>query len=390
MKLTKEELLESLREGLARIPDPRRNRGVRHSLADILTVVVLGSMCNCDSVEEIGDWSNDNSEWLLPFIKCPHGLPSADTILRVLAVMCPKAFDEALADWVSKFRQSVQQGQQRQIAIDGKTLRGSGDRADDKRPAHLLSAFVTETGLALMQEVIDAKENEIIAIPELLDRLNLKETTVSIDAMGCQRAIAEQIVKQGGDYLLAVKENQPTLYADGIAYFNWALTNKHPFDDVPPTVRSASSTDAGHGRIEVRTAYVLPIHKYLSTRREWRGLAGIGMVESQRTDKLSGKTGGLERRYFIFSDEHMTPAHLLRQSRAHWAIENGLHWTLDVVFREDGSQVRTKNAAANLSLARKTALNLLRASPLKMSLRRKRSACARRPERVLDAIAASF
>jgi predicted transposase YbfD/YdcC len=330
--------------------------------------------------------------------------------------MCPKAFDEALADWVSKFRQSMQQGQQRQIAIDGKTLRGSGDRADAKRPAHLLSAFVTETGLALMQEVIDAKENEIIAIPELLERLNLKETTVSIDAkeneiiaipellerlnlkettvsidaMGCQRAIAAQIVKQGGNYLLAVKENQPTLYTDGIAYFDWALAEKHPFDDVPPPVRSASSTDAGHGRIEERTAHILPTHKYLSTRRDWKGLAGIGIVESQRTDKLSGKTGGLERRYFIFSDKAMTPELLLRQSRAHWAIENGLHWTLDVVFREDDSQVRTKNAAANLSLARKTALNLLRASPLKMSLRRKRSACARRPERVLEAIAASI
>jgi predicted transposase YbfD/YdcC len=151
-----------------------------------------------------------------------------------------------------------------------------------------------------------------------------------------------------------------------------------------------SRADAGHGRIEERTPHILPTHKYLSTRRDWKGLAGIGIVESQRTDKLSGKTGGLERRYFIFSDKAMTPELLLRQSRAHWAIENGLHWTLDVVFREDDSQVRTKNAAANLSLARKTALNLLRASPLKMSLRRKRSACARRPERVLEAIAASI
>ena len=393
MKPSKEELLESLRIGLSRVPDERAARGIRHRLTDILTVVVLGVMCNCDSVEEIADWADDedNKAWLLDLMKCPHGLPSEDTILRVLAVIKPKEFDESLKEWLVSFKSALPAGD-KQIAVDGKTIRGSANRATGAKGVHVVSAFATATGLSLLQEVVDAKANEIVAIPDLLARLDLRDATVSIDAIGCQREIAAQIVKQQGNYLLAVKDNQPTLHRDLIAYAEWARDPNPLPADPRPEFTTFTQIDGGHGRIEERTAVMLPLSDYISTAKDWKKIAGVGVVESVRTDKLSGLAGAMERRYFIFSDTEMTAEKLLRQAREHWAIENKLHWMLDVAFREDDSRIRAGNAAANLSLVRKLALNLLRGLSLdrKMSLNRKRKACARRPDRVLAAIAAAL
>jgi len=257
---------------------------------------------------------------------------------------------------------------------------------------HVVSAFATATGLSLLQEVVDAKANEIVAIPDLLARLDLRDATVSIDAMGCQREIAAQIVKQQGNYLLAVKDNQPTLHRDVIAYTEWARDPNPIPADPRPDFTTFTQIDGGHGRIEERTAIALPLSDYISTAKDWKKIAGVGVVESVRTDKLSGVSGAMERRYFIYIDTEMTAEKLLRQAREHWAIENKLHWVLDVAFREDDSRIRAGAAAANLSLVRKLALNLLRGLSLdrRMSLNRKRKACARRPDRVLAAIAAAL
>jgi predicted transposase YbfD/YdcC len=389
--MTQSEVLEYLTEALSAVPDPRKARGIRHELHDILTLLVLGAMAGCDTPEDVCDWIEENDEWLSEMVNTEHGYPCEDTFLRVLALMEPKLFDEALQGWLLKIRALTHPGPEGQIAIDGKTLRGSAGQGPDGRPVHIVGAFATSRGLALVQEVVGAKENEILAIPQLLERLNIKGTTVSIDAMGCQKDIAAQINDQGGKYLLAVKDNQPTLRRDIEDYLAWAMKSHHALDDQAPPVERFDTVDHGHGRVEERMAFLLPSHKRLSTRDEWKKLSKVGVIRSRRTNKATGREGAWECRYFISNDGELTAKQLLERARAHWAIENQLHWTLDVVFHEDASRVRVRNAAANLSLIRRLALNILRTAPSKRkgrSLRRKRKVCGWRPDRLFEAIAA--
>ena len=285
--------------------------------------------------------------------------------------MDPGAFQEAFRQWVTELRKIWGEGH---VSIDGKTLRGSFDNASGAKPIHVVSAWLSEQKLVLGQLKVADKSNEITAIPELLRLLDVKGTTVTIDAMGCQRAIAEQLIDSEANYVLAVKDNQPTLRENIETFFTDAQRAERPLDDPPPVVEKAHDVDAGHGRIEERSCWLSRDLTWIENTEAWKGLAAIAKVERVRQEQLSGKTSR-EVSYYIISDPKLTADRLNRIVRKHWGIENSLHWVLDMTFGEDRSRVRTKNAALNFGIVRHTALNLLRIAPGKkksIALRRQR------------------
>lgn len=255
-------------------------------------------------------------------------------------------------------------GQGGHIAIDGKTLRGSFDTATGKAAIHMVSAWLNDKGLVLGQVKRDAKSNEITAIPKLLKRLRLKGCTVSIDAAGCQKEIAGAIIKGEGNYLLAVKGNQPTLHEDILKQFKEAFDGRRRTADelARPVIETAQETDGGHGRIEKRTAHLSKDLSWLTTAESWPGIAAVGLVVSESPHETTGKVSHDERT-FIASDSSLTAGRLLQGVREHWGVESRLHWVLDVDFGEDASRVRVGYAAENLAVMRHAALNLLRNAP---------------------------
>ena len=298
-------------------------------------------------------------DWLSRFLKLPNGVPSHDTFGRVFAALLPEQFRACFAGWVAEVAECLDL---KHIAIDGKTQRGSHDRSKGKAALHLISAWAVENHLALGQEAVDQKSNEITAIPKLLELLDLEGALVTIDAMGCQREIAEQIVEQKGDYLLAVKENQPTLFAE-IERLDAAALDKDYAG-----ASHCCTEERSHGRQELRACWVLTDLAGLRERVKWPGLRSVAVVVRDRT---AGERNSCERHYYI-SSRKLSAERFLDVVRGHWGIENSLHWVLDVVFEEDSSRVRKDHGPENLGLLRRMAISMLKAEPGKGSIQVKR------------------
>jgi predicted transposase YbfD/YdcC len=330
----------------ADVADPRIPRGRRHTLLDIVTIAVCGVISGAESWVEIAQWGRIKQDWLAEWLDLPHGIPSHDTFGRVFARIDPGQFEAGFLRWV----QVVATGATPEvIALDGKTVRRSGDQRTGQRPLHLVSAWATAQRLVLAQEAVGSKENEITILPALLERLALHDQIVTIDAMGCQKEIAAQIVTGGGDYVLALKANHPEVLEDVSDSFALATV-----------MNGADRTvDKNHGRFEVRVCETISdpaVIAWLDPAGRWPGLRTIARVTATRTVGEQAPTTSV--RYYLtsLSGEAKPIAGAIR---SHWGIENGLHWVLDMAFREDDSRTRVGQSAANLAVLRKLALTLI-------------------------------
>ena len=334
-------------EFLSVIRDPRVERTRKHSLETIIVVALLAVICGADGFVGIERFARAKEAWLATFLDMSGGVPSHDTFGRVFAVLDPRMLAQAFQRWTAVLAAA---SREKVIAIDGKTLRRSFKQAGDKVFVHMVSAWSASNGVVLGQVRTDEKSNEITAIPQLLDLIDVKGALVTIDAAGTQTAIAEKIVAKGGDYLLSVKANQPTLHDSMAEHFMGVGKLYNSFE-------YAESADHGHGRDEVRRAWVSHATEEISSAERWSRLSTFVRIESTRT--VNGKTS-VENRYYISSRKRLSAKRGLEAVRVHWSIENQLHWVLDVAFSEDDSRVRAGNAAANFSAVRQLALGLLK------------------------------
>ena len=346
------------------IPDPRSGNALKYKLEEILTIAVLAVLCDCSKFTEMELFGKEHEEWLKTFLSLEHGIPSHDTFGDVFAIIDPEIFRTGFMTWVEEIRKKIS-GEI--VAIDGKTICGSKSIPENKKAVHIVSAWASQNGLVLGEIAVNEKSNEITAIPVLLKMLELTGCIVTIDAMGTQKEIAKEIRKAKGDYVLVVKENQPRLYENISLYFT---TEKEECD-------YAKTIEKSHGRLEKRECYASTNIKWLEEKKEWKGLAGIGMIiNSTKTinqDTPSTKTV----QYVIYSKADMSAAELLAAKRQHWRIENNLHWVLDVNFGEDNMRMRTGFAAENMNILRHLALNLLKSEKTyKGSLKLKMKKCA--------------
>jgi len=332
-----------------------------HNFQEILVIAIAAMLSDCDTIEDIAYWARAKEGWLRRFLVLKNGIPSEDTFLRIFRLLDPKSFERAFRRWVG----GVVGALRGTLAVDGKRVCGSATGGESA--IHMVSAFATELGVVLGQEKVAEKSNEITAIPELLEALYIKGLLVSIDAMGCQKSIAQIITAKDGDYLLMVKGNQPSL----LAAIETAFISQH---DMVGADRH-SHAEKSHGRIVGQVASVLPA-KGTVDLADWPKCKTIGRIDSIRV--VGGQESGLERRYYI-SSRDLSAVELTSAVRAHWGVENRLHWVLDVSFGEDGKTLRKDNAPQNLSLLRKIVLNLIRLdthSKTKASLRLRRKGAA--------------
>jgi predicted transposase YbfD/YdcC len=362
------------------LPDPRA-RNARHRLEDILCTAVMAVLCGCQSWAAVETWAWGNRQWLKTFLPLPHGVPSHDTFDRVFAMLDPLKFEAAFNTFTAAL---VNNSQGLFVAVDGKTLRRSFKKAWSRTPVHMVSAFVTKNHLVLGQLACQDKSNEITAIPKLLAMLNLAGMTVTIDAMGCQREIARQITDQKGHYILAVKENQPTLHAKLTKLLDEAILEQ--FRGMSHDYHEQTDEKNNHGRIETRRVWVTDQVHWLGEQLlgQWAGLSSLIVVEATRQElgDLSGKVTA-ERRYYISSHRQVDAKFAAQGVRGHWGIENSLHWHLDVTMNEDQCRLRVKHGAENFSRLRRFALNKLKRSEfkkpngkiLKLGLKLKQQAC---------------
>ena len=351
------------------ISDPRAPYNQRHKFLDIVIIAVTAVLAGMDTWNEIADWAVSKKEWLETFLELPCGIPSHDTINRVFQMIEPKKFHEAFFRWVDAVSGKVKGV----VAIDGKTARRSRENAKGIKPIHVVSAWAVESSLVLGQLRVNKKTNEIKTIPELLDVLCLKGCIVTIDAMGTQKDIAKKIINKKADYILQVKKNQQTLMDDIAIHFeNEVFTIKK--EVLENAERYHKDICGDHGRIEKREYYVDKNVSWLRERHpEWEGISGIGACVSTVTEKESTVTS---INYSIYSRHGMTAAEYGRSVRAHWRIENSLHWVLDIAFREDESRIRAGNAAENMNIVRHIGINLLKQEKsCKMGIASKRKKC---------------
>lgn len=341
------------------LQDPRLERSRLHNLLDIVAITICAVICGADSWVEVQKYGIAKYDWLKGFLQLPNGIPSHDTFGRVFAALLPEQFQACFAAWMAEVAEKLGL---HQIAIDGKTLRGSRDRGQGKAALHLISAWAVENHLSLGQQAVDAKSNEITAIPKLLEVLDLHGALVTIDAMGCQKEIAQQIIDQGGDYVLAVKENQPKLYEE-IEQLEQAVLEKEYAG-----CSSYGEEERSHGRQESRACWVLTDLESLQERSKWPGLQSVIVVVRERT---TGDKNTCEKHYYI-SNRKRSAEQFLKAIRGHWGIENSLHWVLDVTFDEDGSRVRKDHGPENFALLRRMAVSMLKAEGSQGSIRGKR------------------
>jgi len=376
--LTSPNLGISLLNHFGSLTDPRQAGKIEHKLIDILVIAICAIICGADSWVEVAEFGTEREEWLRTRLELPNGIPSHDTFGRIFSRLSAVQFQKCFRSWVSEVV-VVTNGQV--IAIDGKTLRRSYDRSSNKAAIHLVSAWATQNRIVLGQVKTAAKSNEITAIPELLQLLDLNDCIVTIDAMGCQKAIAKQIIEQGGDYVLGLKGNQGQLHKDVKEFFEEALENQ--FKGVNPSYHEES--ERGHGRVETRQIWTVETPAWLADQEKWKNLRVIGMVSATRK---TGTKETVERRFYLSSLANEAPK-LGAAVRAHWGIENTLHWSLDVVFQEDRCRVRQGNASENFAVLRHLALGLLqRENTVKAGLKTKRLKCALNPDYLLKVLTA--
>lgn len=353
--------LRVLLDHLATIKDTRQSWKVAYPLLEVLFLVVCGTVASGDDYDDIVDWGEAHLSFLRQFSEFHFGIPCADWLRTVMNRIDPELFAACFSSWVAECWPDKPD----LVAIDGKTSRRSHDRKHGQKALHLVSAFATTGQLVLGQEATEEKSNEITAIPALLERIDLDGALVSIDAMGCNPGIAQNILDAKADYILAVKDNQPTLHADIKSYFETAPSNK---------LERSQTVEKGHGRLEIRNYTVSQEVDFMSPERSYPGafrfpkLATIGMVESriERGDRIE-----TERRSYI-SSRVLKAETFANAVRSHWAIENNLHWTLDMTFKEDQSRLRAGHGAKNMAVIRHFALNLIRQADDKLSIKRRR------------------
>jgi len=340
------------------LEDPRSSINRKHLLRDLIVISICSVIAGADGPKAIGVWAESNRVWLERYLELPNGIPSHDTIGRLLATLKPAAFQSCFEKWVNSLRLEnnecvLDQAAAREvIAIDGKALRRSHDRKKDLGALFLVSAWSVQKGISLGQLATAEKSNEITAIPELIDKIHLRGAIVTIDAAGCQRRIAAKIIDGGGDYILALKGNQGNLYQ---AVLDWIIDEMdHDFANV--TVKKYEQTVKGHGRLDTLIYYQFQVPETLPGRSRWPGLRTIGVAHriSQQGDKETH-----EVRHFI-SSLKMGVKQFAHATRGHWGIENTLHWCLDVTFREDESRLRDRLAAENLAWLKRFAISLLK------------------------------
>lgn len=353
----------SIKRYFRRLKDPRVVGRSRHLLVDIIVLAICGVIADCDDWSQTVLFAQKRLTWFKRFLQLPNGVPSRHTFERVFDKLQPRAFQGCCLAWLRAVSDVLAIGH---IAIDGKTLCGS---AGSKWGAlHVVSAWATQANLTLGQVAVDSKSNEITAIPPLLELLDLHGALVTIDAMGCQKEIAREIVSRGGDYLLAVKGNQEHLLQDVQDTVERALNDQVPKDKV----LQHNTTEAGHGRDENRSYVVIHDVTGIRERVAWAKLKTVAMCCTERT--VQGKTTA-EVRFYVSSRKLGVRA-FAKAVRGHWRIENNLHWQLDISFHEDNSTIHKRHAAENVALMRKLALSLLKQNPVKHSIARKRKAAA--------------
>jgi predicted transposase YbfD/YdcC len=365
--------LRVLLEHLATIKDTRQSWKVAYPLREVLFLVVCGTIASGDDYDDIVDWGEAHLPFLRGFSEFYHGIPCADWLRTVMNRIDPDLFADCFSSWVAECWPDKPD----LVAIDGKTSRRTHDRKSGQKALHLVSAFATTSQLVLGQEAVDEKSNEVTAIPALLERIDLKDALVSIDAMGCNPTIAQSILDAEADYLLAVKDNQPTLHDDIKSYFETAPSSE---------VERFETIGKDHGRIELRTHTVSHIVDWITSERSYPGaprfpkVVAIAMVESriERADKIES-----ERRSYI-SSRALSAAAFAQAVRSHWAIENNLHWTLDMTFNEDQSRLRAGHGAKNMAVVRHFALNLVRQVTDKRSIKRRRKRASWDPQYLLQ------
>ena len=352
------------------LEDPRSSINRQHLLGDLIVICVCGVLAGADGPKAIGVWARAHAEWLKKYLELPHDIPSHDTIGRLLAALRPAAFQACFEQWIASLRQRLDSGiadgdiTSEVIAIDGKALRRSHNRKKSLGPLFLVSAWSVQRGISLGQLATEEKSNEITAIPELLDQIELNNATVTIDAAGCQKNIAAKIIDKGGDYLLALKGNQGTLYRAAIDYVIEQMEN----DFTTTTVERYVETTKDHGREDTVEYFHLPVPKTLPGASLWKKLRTIGVAV--RTSLQDGKET-TDIRFFI-SSLSLGVRRFAVACRGHWGIENSLHWCLDVTFREDDSRVRDRFAADNLAWLKRFAISLLKQQTDKESIAMRR------------------
>lgn len=354
------ELPTSLSNHIGDLPDPRTGENIRYPLVSIITIAICAVVCGADTWVDVALFGNSKRAWFEQFLESPHGIPSHDTFGRIFRRLDAERFQQRFYEWAQHI---CERSQGEIVAIDGKQLRGSKDGTLGKSGIYLVNAWATENQMTLSQQKVDSKSNEITAIPELLRLLELEGAIVTIDAIGCQTNVVEVIIDQKADYIIAAKGNQGTLFEDIQTAFESASTAQLDY---------ARSLNKGHGCIEIRECWALDdpdLLAYIHDYKTWRGLGSIVKVVSERRlpDKTEVKTC-----YFI-SSLPASAKQLLQGIRAHWQVENSLHWVLDVAFREDDSRVRKDHAPQNFSVIRQLALNLLKQeTSLKVGIKAKR------------------
>ncbi|HWF19326.1 MAG TPA: ISAs1 family transposase [Verrucomicrobiae bacterium] len=353
-KLTKTSLVAHL----ARVPDPRINRNKDHDLVDILVIAVCALLCAAEAFNDMEDFGKAKRDWFKTFLKLRGGIPSHDTFNRVFAALKPEHFLECFLGWTQSVREAVAQ---EVVALDGKALRRALN--GDQSVKYVVSAWAEGNGLVLGQLKVADKSNEITAVPELLRVLELSGCIVTMDAMGCQKKIAKEIVEADAHYVLALKGNQETVHEEVKTFLDQTLVEQQTAraPGVQPSAAAAGlvfleTVDKDHGRFEIRRYYQSTELDWFADLRKWEGLKSVGMVESIR--ELKGKTT-IERRYFL-SSLPLGVETFARAVRSHWGVENKLHWVLDVCLREDQSRARAGYAAENLATLRRLALNMLK------------------------------
>lgn len=357
---TEEQALQFFQGTLEALPDPRRLQGQRYPLRTVVVTALMAMVCGCEDAEAMQAWAEANAQWLSGFLDMPHGPPTQDVFLAVFGALDPDAFSAVFRAWAQILALRLK-AQGKHIAVDGKTSRSSFDTASGKGAIHTVSAWLSETGLVLGQRKTEDKSNEITAIPELLQVLAIRGATVTIDAMGCQTEIAKTIIDGGAHYLLAVKDNQPTLHADVQTTFAEAADERQrAVDEQPrPAMEVFEQVDKGHGRVEKRTVRLCRDLAWLSTVDRWQGLSFIVEVARERTIVTTGQTS-TETAYWIGSDCNASAQSAGTTIRGHWGIDNELHWVLDMAFREDEARHRAKNTAQNMTTLRHFALNIVK------------------------------